>query len=166
MKRVTLLLLGLIGIAGASAAQETLLSGGIAVTQTVESSLTSIVATANARVCLRVAAAGGESCTQAQACTAIGNPSNCSTTPAVSRGFNVRIYPNTDDAAGTTGRGEYVEFVYIRPNFPAAIGDPTAHEYERVCANWVAFTNTQRNTACQALGRTLSTVAQPCRLCP
>jgi hypothetical protein len=165
MKRLSLLL-AFLCLAGVAEAQETLLPTGLAITAGQESSLTSIVQTSNSRTCLRVNAAGGESCTQAQACTAIGNPSNCSTTPATARSLNVRIYPNTDDAAGTAGRGEYVQFVYIVPNFQAAIGDPTSHEYERVCINWAAFTNTQKNTACQALGRTLSTVAQPCRLCP
>ena len=165
MKRLSLTF-GLVLIAAAAQAQETIIPTGIAITAAQESNLTSIVATANAKTCLRVNAAGGEACTQAQACTAIGNPSNCSTTPATARGLNVRIYPNTDDAAGTTGRTEYVTFVYIVPNFQAAIDDPVRFEYERVCINWAAFTNTQKNTLCQDAGRTLSTVAQPCRLCP
>jgi hypothetical protein len=165
MKRLPLLLV-LFCLPLAADAQETIISTGIAITAPQESNLTSIVATANARTCLRVNAVGGEACTQAQACTAIGNPTNCASTPATARALNVRIYPNTDDAAGTAGRTEYVTFVYVVPNFVAALGDPTAHEYERVCINWAAFTNTQRNSACQALGRTASTVALPCRLCP
>jgi hypothetical protein len=165
MKRLTLLIAFLFAPAMASA-QETILSAGIAITAVQEQQLTSIVATLNSRTCLRVNAAGGEACTQAQACTAIGNPTNCASTPATARALNVRIYPNTNDAAGTAGRTEFVTFVYIVPNFVAGLGDPTSFEYERVCANWSAFTDTQRNTACQDLGRTSSTVAQPCRLCP
>jgi hypothetical protein len=165
MKRLSLLL-AFLCFAGVAEAQETLLPTGIAITLPIEQGLTAIVGTHNAKICLRVNAAGGEACTQAQACTAIGNPSGCASTPATARALNVRIYPNTNDAAGTAGRGEYVEFVWIRPGFQGSIGDPTSHEYERACINWNTFTDTQRNSACQALGRTLSTVAQPCRLCP
>lgn len=166
MKRLSLSMIAVCSLAVSAKAQETILSGGIAINATQESQLTSIVTTNNARTCLRVAAAGGEACTQAQACTAIGNPSNCATTASVARNLNVRIYPNSNDAAGTVGRTEYVTFVYIVPNFVAGLGDPIGFEYERACANWAAFTDTQKNAACQAFGRTASTVAQPCRLCP
>lgn len=117
--------------------------------------LTSIVTSANARTCIRVGAAGGESCTQAQACSAIGNPTNCSSTASVARGLNVRIFPLTQ-----AGREEYVTFTWVAPLFIAAIDDPTAFEHERACINWQGFNTTQRNAVCTAFGRPTG-----CRLC-
>jgi len=155
MKKL-LLLLPLLLLAAAAHAQE---AYSISATANQVNNLTDIVTTANARTCLRLTAT--EICTQAAACTAANAPGGSSCTAAQARGANARIYPLTQ-----AGREEFVTFVFVAPQFIGALGDPVAFEFERACANWTAFTNTQKNSACQALGRTASTVAVPCRLCP
>jgi hypothetical protein len=152
MKRLSLILFALAVFGPLAEAQEVY---SISASATQVGNLTNIVVTNNARTCLRVNAVGGESCTQAQACTAIGNPSNCSTTASVARNLNVRIYPLT-----LAGREEYVTFVFAAPQFTNALSDPTSFEYERMCLNWQVFNTTQRNALCTAAGRPTG-----CRLC-
>lgn len=150
MKRIVFFL-AFIGLAGVASAQETYSVGANA---NQVANLSAIVSASNARTCLRLLAT--ESCTQANACVAAGAAGGSSCTAAQARAANARIFPLTQ-----AGREEYVTFMFVAPQFISALNEPVAFEFERACANWQAFNQTQRDSACTSLGR-----AAGCRLCP
>lgn len=133
-----------------SSAQETY---SLSANATQVTNLTAIVSTSNSQTCLRLTAI--ESCTQAAACTAAGAVGGASCTAAQARTANARIYPAT-----LAGREEYVTFVWVVPQFLAAVEVPSVFEQERMCLNWQTMTTTQRNTLCTAALRPTG-----CRLC-
>lgn len=110
-----------------------------------QADLTAIVAAYNANTCegLKLAT----SCTQAQACTAANAAGGASCTAAQARAANARIWPNTT----ALERSEFVTFVYATPSFNAdRIRIANRRDYARAVATWAAASVANRNAVCTA----------------
>lgn len=109
--------------------------------------LTQIVAAHNEQTCERLSLT--DACTQAQACTAANAAGGSSCTAAQARAANARIFPATQ-----AGREEFVIFVIVAPRFADLRAGIVGHTRQRFC-DW--FTNTasqaQRDSVCTNAGR-------------
>ena len=117
--------------------------------------LTSVVVGANVDTCLRLGQ--GESCTQAEACEAASAAGGVSCTPAQARAANARLWPNTQ-----AGREEFVTFFIVAPRFKDLRAAQNGRNRVRYCDIWwPAQTQTTKNAECSKL-------VQPagCSVCP
>jgi hypothetical protein len=116
--------------------------------------LTSIVDAVNGRTC--EAQALSTACTQAQACVSANAAGGASCTAAQARAANVRIYPNTQ-----AGREEYVQFKIALAKFNELKADIVARGLQRLCQFWATANQTQKDALCTGSGQTAG-----CLLCP
>lgn len=97
-----------------------------------------------------------ESCTQAQACVTGNAAGGSSCTAAQARTANVRIWPDTQ-----AGRDEYVLHNFVLPRFNAAKARIALRHAFKLCRWWSTANTTQRNSVCTAAGQSAG-----CELCP
>jgi hypothetical protein len=116
--------------------------------------LSLIVAASNGRTCQNLGQV--ELCTQTQACTAAGAAGGGSCTAAQARAANARIYPQTQ-----AGREEFVTFVIAAPRFQDMKAGIAGYDRQQMCIFWGTASQGQKDTACAAVGR-----AAGCSLCP
>lgn len=143
MRRTLLLVLALLGLAGAARAQETY---SIPATAGQATTLAAIVAARNGKTCERLGLAIG--CTQAQACTAAGAAGGASCTAAQARTANARIWPATQG-----GREEFVQHGWVAPAFQQAKAELAERGMERLRLRWAGLTRAQKDADCQAIGQ-------------
>lgn len=115
----------------------------------------------NTSVCARFALS--PSCTQAQACTAAGAAGGASCTPAQARAVDVQIFPAT-----LAGRQDFFVFkILLRVRREMLEREQTVIDSEQKCINWRAGNDTIKNAMCAAAGAPIpATVAAGCNLCP
>lgn len=123
------------------------------VPQADDDSLAAIITSRNERLCTRLAAVGGFSCSQAQACTAallkgINVTNGASCTAQNARASNVRIWPN----ATVADRNEYVLFQIATPSFNDQKAFINGWQQIRACLKWQTDNQTARNASCAAAG--------------
>jgi hypothetical protein len=150
MKAKLLFLVTLMLVGVQAQAQE---SYSLNVTAQQVTDLTAVIDMTNGQTCIRWGLAVG--CTQAQACTAASAAGGSSCTAAQARAAKARIFPQT-----LAGREEFVthmiavaRFIELRDQVPAWLE-------ERKCAHRATLDQTARNTQCTNNGLTA-----PCRLC-
>jgi hypothetical protein len=97
-----------------------------------------------------------ESCTQAQACVARNAAGGASCTAAQARAAGVRIYPDSE-----AGRNEYVLHTYVLPQFTVARARIALRHAIKLCRWWATANTTQKNAVCSAAGQ-----PNGCELCP
>lgn len=159
-----------LGMLGVSALEAQTVTYSLAnVPQADDDDLALLITARNERLCNQLAAVGGFSCTQAQACTAallkgytVTNGASCTAANArnATIGGNVssvRIWPNTSVA----DRNEYVLFKIASPSFVDQKPFVQGWNQIRACLLWQTQNTTQRNTACVAHG-----LANGCSLYP
>lgn len=149
MKKILLLLL--VGMAAPAMAQETY---SLSATAQQVSDLTLIVTAANGRACESFNLA--ETCTQAQACTAANAAGGASCTAAQARAANARIFPLTQP-----GREEFVTFMIAAPRFQDFKVGIVGRDHDKMCQFWSTATQVQKDTTCTSVGRSAG-----CQLCP
>lgn len=115
--------------------------------------LRAVVAAKNEETCERVGLS--ESCTQAQACTAGNAAGGASCTAAQARTANVRIFPDTQ-----AGRDEYVLHVFVLPQFNEARNLISRRHQIKLCRWWATANRTQKDAVCTAAGQSAG-----CELC-
>lgn len=130
------------------------------VPQTDDDDLALLITARNEKLCNQLAAVGGFSCTQAQACTAallkgyvVTGGAACTAANARNATLggvvtSIRIWPNTSVA----DRNEYVLFKIASPSFVDQKPFITGWNQIRSCILWQTQNTTQRNTACTAHG--------------
>jgi hypothetical protein len=99
----------------------------------------------NRQTCTRL----GQSltCTQAQACTAAGAAGGASCTAAQARAANARIYPAT-----LAGREEFLTFDMVVPEFQRRVKGAAADESNAAKAWFLAQNQTVRDAECSKWG--------------
>lgn len=149
--RKSLLAVVLVLVACVASAQETY---SISANANQVSRLTKYETVQNAKTCLSFALSIG--CTQAQACTAAGAAGGASCTAAQARAANARIFPATQ-----AGREEFLIFVIIL-GFGIPEFDRQAFTFDQgqFCPLFKAATQTARDNACTAIGA--SAGCEPC----
>ena len=149
MKRLVLLL-SLIFIPALAQAQE---SYNVAATAGQVTRLTKAVTIQNRQTC----AASGfpASCTQAQVCTFVNAAGGASCTAAQARAANVRIYPNT-----LAGREEFVTFALVVPAFQQLVSTAPSTDQQDFCAAFKAAAPATQNSTCATYG--LAAACEPC----
>ncbi len=140
-KLIPLLFLGLLAAASASA-QETYSLQADAPSVVI---LTDLATFNNARTCLTLGLAVG--CTQAQACTAANAAGGASCTAAQARAANVRIWPAT-----LAGREEYVMFQIAVPRFNDLAGGMDNLKEAVRKLQIPALSTVTKNSACSTMG--------------
>jgi hypothetical protein len=148
--RKLLLALFVLAVGGVANAQE---SYSIPATASQVTDVTSIAIAKNKKTCVRLGLAIG--CTQAQACTAANAAGGASCTAAQARNANARIFVSSTQA----GREEYVSFQIVLPAFQDQIAAVPGQTQREACANWQTFNQTQKDAACTAAG-----ITAPCTL--
>jgi hypothetical protein len=138
MKRSLLLLL----LAAPAAAQESYtVSAGAENVAT----LSVVMAALNGDSCARYSLA--RTCSQAQVCAAANAAGGSSCTAAQARAAGVRIYPIT-----FAGREEFLSFGIALPKFLELVASQQQEDRRAFCESWNAANQTQRNAACTAMG--------------
>jgi len=150
MKRL-LLLVVLSFIPAFAEAQE---SYNVAATAGQVTRLTKAVTIQNRQTC--GASGFPASCTQAQVCTFVNAAGGASCTAAQARAANVRIYPNT-----LAGREEFVTFALVVPAFQQLVSIAVSTDQQDFCAAFKAAAQGTNNATCATYG--LPTV---CEICP
>jgi len=115
--------------------------------------MTDIVRMHNEKICWRLGLA--DNCTQAQACTAANAAGGASCTAAQARAVAARVYTNN-----TAGREEFHIQETAVPALAIKIADLVSHNQERMCRNWGTFNQTQKDNLCTAAG-----LSAGCKLC-
>lgn len=141
MKKALLVALVFAGLASFASAQETY---SVNAPAGVVTDITSLVSIQNQRTCERITLAS--SCTQAQACTQVGAAGGASCTAAQARASNVRIYPAT-----TAGREEWVNQEIVIPDVNDRRATIPGRYNERRIGAWAVATTAQRNAMCAAV---------------
>ena len=115
--------------------------------------LTLMVTTNNERTCdtLRQPL----TCNQAQACTAANAAGGSSCTSAQARAANARIFPNTQ-----AGREEFVAFGLVAPRFQTLKPEVIAWDQDKFCRTWRGANQTTREGMCTSAG-----LPATCTLC-
>lgn len=156
--RLILISLGAVIIPAISFAQVTYTLANVP--QADDDDLALLITARNERLCNQLAAVGGFSCTQAQACTAavlkgyvVTNGASCTAANARQATLggvvsSVRIWPNTS----VSDRNEYVLFRIASPAFIDQKPFITGWNQIRSCILWQTQNTTQRNAACAAHG--------------
>lgn len=150
MKRI-FISIGLLMFPGLVGAQETY---SLAATAQQVSDLTIVVAIENERTCIRLGQAA--SCTQAQACTAANAAGGASCTAAQARAATARIWPATQ-----AGREEFVTFAIAAPRFQDLKAGTIGRHREKMCEAWTAANQAGKDSMCTATGNSAG-----CTLCP
>lgn len=107
--------------------------------------LTAIIAGENASRCKALNLAA--SCTQAQACTAAGAAGGASCTAAQARAAGARIWPDS-----LSGRDEYVTFEIVLPEFIRRRASLFSNAVTAKCQWWDAQNQTTRDAELTAIG--------------
>lgn len=134
--------LALLAISCAAVAQETY---SIPASAPNVTTLTQVITAQNGDLCARYGLA--RTCSQAQLCTAAGNPFGSGCTAAQARAASQRIYPNT-----TAGREEFTQFAVTLPKFNELVTTQQGEQRRSFCEFWLAANTTARNNACAAIG--------------
>lgn len=145
---VVFAVLGLCAIAEAAIAQETWSIGPVPPAQVAAAA--DQVTFFNASTCQRLSTTASpltDTCTQAQACTNAGAAGGASCTPAQARAANARIFPATQ-----AGREEYVTFTMVIPTLDDRREKVTNNNRLKQCKFWQTATAAQRNAICSAVG--------------
>lgn len=150
LKRIALALVVLAGLAVASEAQE---SYTISVTVNQQARVTRSVNVQNQTTCIRLNQPAA--CTQAQACVAANAAGGASCTAAQARQANARIYPNTQP-----GREEFATAVFAK-DVNEMINNAVALDQSQWCVAFKAASLANQNSACTVVGYT-----SPCEPCP
>jgi len=116
--------------------------------------LTKAVTIQNRQTC----AASGfpASCTQAQVCTFVNAAGGASCTAAQARASNVRIYPNT-----LAGREEYITFGLLIPAFQQLTSTAVTTDQQDFCAAFKAAIQGTKDATCATYG-----LPAACEICP
>lgn len=136
------LLLAVLLFASPALAQETYSLSGSA---TQVSQLDRDRASTNRQTCVRLGQVAA--CTQAQACTAAGAAGGASCTAAQARQANARIYPATQ-----AGREEFLTFSYVAPEFQRRVKGAAADELNAAAAWFNAQNTATKNAECAKWG--------------
>src|SRR5690349_13440752 len=86
-------------------------------------------------------------CTQAQACTAANAAGGASCTAAQARAASARIWPDTQ-----AGREEFMTFVWLVPKFNEAKSSLPSQANADYCAWWSASNQTTKDAECSKIG--------------
>lgn len=149
--RYPLIVLAFVLTTAAAEAQETY---SVNATAGQVTDLVSIAAAENEKVCYRYNLA--LTCTQAQACTAAGAAGGASCTAAQARAAQARIFPATQ-----AGREEFVTFKMLAPVFIDQRASIGGWHRERLCIFWSSANQTQKDALCTGSGQSTN-----CNLCP
>lgn len=141
MKSLPLVFVVLLAAVAAEAQETYSLPAGAGNVTTLSTVMTGL----NRETCLRYSLSA--SCTQAQVCAAAGAAGGASCTAAQARAAGVRIYPIT-----FSGREEFVTFGIALPEFLRLVAAQQSETRRLFCEGWNAATVTQRNNACTAIG--------------
>lgn len=106
-----------------------------------------IVAT-NIKTCKRLVPGTPVGCTQAAACTAANAAGGASCTAAQARAANARIWIGTTQA----GREEFVTFVFVAPHFQDLKATVAPAAQYQACLKWQTDNTTAKNSSCTAAG--------------
>lgn len=136
------LLLALLFVAPSAFAQETY-SIAASAGQTAQHDRNRVAS--NRQTCTRLGQA--LACTQAQACTAANAAGGASCTAAQARAVNARIYPATQ-----AGREEYLTFDMVAPEFVRRVKGAAADEQNAAKAWFLAQNQTVRDAECSKWG--------------
>ena len=107
--------------------------------------LTDVIAFFNAQTCQGFSLA--PNCTQAQACTAAGAAGGVSCTAAQARAANARIWPNT-----LVGREEFTTFQIAAPKFLDLVGSVASAKRATFLAAFTALSQGSKDSICTTLG--------------
>lgn len=151
MRKIVALGFVIAAFAGTAASQETY-SVAASVGQTAD--LRQFVLSKNRRTCQAQGLA--VTCTQAQACTSANAAGGASCTAAQARAANVRIWPDTQ-----AGREEFVIFFWLAPLFSQAKASLPTLAAPDYCAWWTLQNQTTRDTECTKIGAPTG-----CSICP
>lgn len=95
------------------------------------------------------------SCTQATICVQVNAAGGASCTAAQARASNVRIYPNT-----LAGREEFITFALIVPAFQQLMGTAVSTDQQDFCGAFKAASQATRDATCTTYG--LPAACEPC----
>lgn len=148
MKR--LLFLAIIFLPAAAQSQE---SYAVNATVGQVTRLTKAVTISNRQTC----AANGfpAACTQAQLCVQVNAAGGASCTAAQARAANVRIYPGT-----LAGREEFVTFALVVPAFQQLMSTAVSTDAQDFCAAFKAAAQGTKDATCATYG--LPAACEPC----
>jgi hypothetical protein len=102
-------------------------------------------ASSNRQACTRLGLSS--TCTQAQACTAANAAGGASCTAAQARAANARIYPATQ-----AGREEFLTFSIVAPEFQRRVKGAAADEQNAAKAWFLAQSQAVRDAECAKWG--------------
>lgn len=138
----TLLALALLAFTASASAQETY---SLPASANNVTTLTGVITAQNGALCAAYGLA--RTCTQAQVCAAAGATGGSGCTAAQARNAGVRIFPLTQ-----AGREEFAQHKIAAPKFAELISEQQAENRRSFCEAWNAANQTQRDSACTAIG--------------
>lgn len=155
----SLIAVAVVGLASPASAQETFSFSATAnqVTRVDRGRLVT-----NAKTCQRLSTVASPltfTCTQAQACVNAGAAGGASCTAAQARAANARIYPAT-----LAGREEFLGFGIIVPEISNLMNVAVSFDQSEFCRLFKLAAAGSQNTVCTTIGYT--PVSGQCEVCP